>query len=1652
MKIYTKLLFSTCLIGLLLVSYVNAQVTVTPATSTICPGQSVTLNATGQTGGPNGTGIQTNACTAAGTQVNGLTDDNVQGPFNIGFNFCFYGNNYNQFYVCSNNWMGFSGGQTGTWQTAPIPSVANTVPKNCIMAPWQDINPGLGGTVRWKLIGTAPNRMLTVSWCQIPMFSCTGLLYSSQIIIHETTNIIETHILNRPLCLNWNNGNATHGLHNANGTQATVVPGRNNTAWTAANDGKRFIPNGPGTGCGQTTSYIIEDIPYNPQYGNPPGPITWFEMPDLTTPIGTGNSITVTPTNATTIYRASQNPNGIAPFGEATVNWDIQNVNFLVDDFDCFGSPTGASISASVANFGPWSYVWTDISGVPVSSQNNVNGPGVYVPPNEGSYIVTVTDNLGCTHTDTATIVEPDLLQIQLTSLDSMLCFGDNQANFSVLASGGTPPYNYTSNPPLLGANGNFVSNAGGNFEVTVTDANNCTSAINVSVYQEQVPFTILVDTIQQIPCFGLNNGQIIIIPVGGLAPYSFTVAQNPALNNSSGQFINLPPGQYTITCSDSYGCSYVVEATISQPANPLSANIISQTPVRCFGEGNGRIIIAAQGGTPPYQFGNSVNTLFTNPAIFDDLFAGPDQFLVVDANGCNVTVPYVMTQPNQELTVSINNFQNVLCLPTIDGSISLTVSGGTPYIDNIYRHALLMQQPNLDYDTVEVNFTGVFGNLNSGAYYIIISDAAGCTQTVVFDITAPTHPLGLNVVIHTDNICYGGNIGRLFFEATGGTPSYQYLVNSSVVTNNDVNNLIAGSYLLTVIDSNGCQKDTIVPILEPPFYQLQFVNIDSVYCFGDCNGTVQVNAIGGTPNYTYQINGVTSNNTGLFENLCSEPFTITVTDGNGCTLTGNNEVLQPEAPLDAIVVLNDSVTCFGGNNGMFYIQAIGGSPNYTYSMVGQTNGVTETNQNGVFTGLTADDYDVTITDSKNCTILRTVNIGQPEIPMTLSISGITNVLCHGDTTGKICFNIIGGTAPYTYFCQDDALVAPEGLLATGNTCFWGLNAGTYTITVTDSRGCSASLTATITQPANPLSASSVQTDVTCFGGSNGSAAITAIGGTVPYEYAINTNPFVYTAVFAFNQLSSGNYSVIVRDANLCTTTVPFFINQPEFPLAAETVNIETLRCFGDSNACVQIAGIATTGTAPYTYSYNNSTNTTGIFCGFPAGIYSFIVTDANNCTLVHQVNIEAPQPVEAVIVSSIPVSCFGGSNGRLKAAGVGGTPGQNPAYFFEWLGLPSQADSVVNLSATTYCVVVRDSLGCRDTACATITQPEQLLAAGVGEKNICIGDSTTLTMNATGGTPDYTFTWLPNGVMQTPPLTGSQIVVNPTTTTYYVIDVRDSRGCRAPRDTFNVVIHPLPTANFVAEDKFICEGECTPFTDISLISSTTGDSLVNWTWWFGDNTFRSEFNPTQCYNTPGNKTVKLVVETNIGCKDTIEIANAVVVYPKPTIKFDFSPSPATLLEPTITFNHFQPEGNTYSWTFGDGNNFNGINPVHTYNDTGWYKVVLTQTTDKGCIDSLAQYVRIDPDVTLFVPNAFTPNGDRINDTFLVIGQYIKEYNLIIFDRWGQQVFASDSLSSVWDGTKEGQQMYIGTYSWQIRAVDSFGNRIRKNGQVSLIR
>ena len=364
--------------------------------------------------------------TNTGTQLF-MGDDTQQGPFNIGFTFCYFGQTYTQFWVGSNGWVSFSPGQPTTFTSTPIPNGAFNIPKNCIMGPWQDWHPGIGGQIRYQVQGTAPCRKLVVSWINMPMFGCTQTLGTFHIVIYESSNYIENHIQSKPFC-SWANGTAVQGIHNQAGTAAITVVGRNSTQWTANNDAFRWVPSGP----------VVNPV------------LTWYQVGNPN-PIGTGPTINVTPPAAGASYTC----HFVYPICNSGWSNCNQQQGGLGPD-TVFVQPGPPNLPPPIINFGnPTCNGYCDglINIIPVGGNGVTTISWNGLLPNNfinlglcsGNYPFTITDSQGCTVSSTVTLVDPPAVVINPIVGSDTVCYNSTNNLFDVSSTFPNLFYNWST-------------------------------------------------------------------------------------------------------------------------------------------------------------------------------------------------------------------------------------------------------------------------------------------------------------------------------------------------------------------------------------------------------------------------------------------------------------------------------------------------------------------------------------------------------------------------------------------------------------------------------------------------------------------------------------------------------------------------------------------------------------------------------------------------------------------------------------------------------------------------------------------------------------------------------------------------------------------------------------------------------------------------------------------------------------------------------------------------------------------------------------------------------------------------------------------------------------------------------------------------------
>jgi len=819
--------------------------------------------------------------------------------------------------------------------------------------------------------------------------------------------------------------------------------------------------------------------------------------------------------------------------------------------------------------------------------------------------------------------------------------------------------------------------------------------------------------------------------------------------------------------------------------------------------------------------------------------------------------------------------------------------------------------------------------------------------------------------------------------------------------------------YFITTCGSTGfdyinCMMDNI-SCIQPATTS----NSTDVTCNGACDGTAWSAPTSGTPPFTFSWQPGGSTNDTIY-NLCPGTYTVTVTDAGGQQAIDSVTITQP--PAIALQTNQVDVTCNGGNNGTATVTANGGTPTYTYSWSpgGQTT--------ATINSLTAGTYIATVTDANGCTATATVIITEPAA-QTAPVSG-TDITCFGVCTGSATVTPVGGTPPYAYNWL------PSGGNATiaSNLC-----AGSYTCNITDANGCIITASLTLTEPPQ-LTLNAAGLDATCNGVCDGQLLAIPNGGVAPYGYAWSNGCNVANC---FN-VCAGAYTLVVTDANGCTINGNAAVNEPT-PVAL-VINPVTSTC-GLPNGSATV--VPNGGTPGYTYLWPSG-GTLDTENNLPPGNVCVQVTDANGCIANDCVNIPTT-PGVTLSTAQTDVSCFGGTNGDATVTIL---TGQQPTGI-SWSDGQTTA-TATGLVAGNYVVTVTDANGCVNTANVTITEPAQLTVAPGAAPTICNGQQTNITAVANGGTAPYNYAWTPG------PLNGGTVNVQPTSTTTYIITVTDANNCVAV-DSVLVTVNPVPVPQLSSDQQTGCVPLAVNFTDQSNVSSGT---ITGWLWDFGDGSPTStQQNPSHTYTTVGVYNVTLTVTTAAGCTQTLTMPNYISTYAIPTADFILGPQPTTVLNSTISFTDQSLLATQWEWNFGDPLDINNTstlqNPQHTYNDTGIYCVQLRVTSANGCVDSTTECLVIEPEFTFFVPNAFTPNGDGNNDEFSGYGSYITEYNMWIFDRWGNLIFHTDDLYKRWDGKVQGKSDNIcqeDVYVWKIVLKDLQEKTHKYIGHVSLIK
>jgi gliding motility-associated-like protein len=1219
-------------------------------------------------------------------------------------------------------------------------------------------------------------------------------------------------------------------------------------------------------------------------------------------------------------------------------------------------------------------------------SSNTVGGLSV------GPHYAYVRDSLGCVDSVAFTMIEPTAVQLFLDSMTPSPCV----ASIGVLVvhgAGGYAPYRY------LWSDGRTLpridSVVGGRFwHVTVTDSNGCVA--NDSFYVGLVQPVISLDSIFNSNCYKDSSGRIYVHAIGGTPPtrYFWSTGSN------DDHLVNLGPGTYMVTTSDTLGCQTHDTLQILEPSIIVN-RLDSIVRPGCNGASDGEIFITTSGGTAPYSWNWSTGATTEDVG---GLAVGSYILTTTDSHGCQHIDTFNVSEP-AALTITLSAQRNVSCLFGNDGSLTITMSGGTAPYTYFWDNGDNSAHPV---------------GLSAGSYTVSVYDFHNCLAVDTFTITQPTQLL--STISGTNLACHGDHDGSVTVVPSGGTPRYYYLWDDPAgQTTATATNLNGGTYHVTITDTLGCVRRDSLYINEPSSLIFNINPIVNVNCYGDSNASFRINASGGSPAYAYSIDsGATWAATFSYSGLRAGVYPVQVRDDSGCITRYNQTIIQP-TPLGINRISVQNINCFGERNGRIQVVGTGGTSPYIY---GWSNGI----NNPIADSLRIGTYIILVIDSHGCAVRDTITLIQPTL-LTTSTAGV-DASCHGGNNGSASTNPVGGTTPYRYLWDD----AAHQTTATANA----LIAGTYHVTVTDSHGCVAIDSIVISEPP----AITVRIDsgnITCNRGLNGYINAVGSGGTPTLTYSIDGALFFASG--SFTNLPAGAYTVTIRDGNNCTTTRRVQLTEPR-RIGPVVLGITNALCNGSSDGTVTLG--ATNGTAPFQYSMNKITfQTSNTFGGFSAGTYKTFILDSLGCIDSTVFTIEEPALTVLNLTPTMP-KCFNDSTGVITCSGSGGTA---PYQYSLDNGVTYTSRNVFSgLPAGTYFLAIRDSHGCQGTASITLVYPPRFVLSPTPHDLQCWDvENGTIDANPSGGTSpysNYTFV-LPGG----PTLNSTTPHIGDLTSGLWTVSATDANGCiatalanvaRPPVDTYGLQIDSTTCfAPMIHDGAVHVRAEANP-----------------------PYTFQVDNNPVQyiphLYQLSAGP--HIIIATNVrGCVDTI----LVTVPQPPPLTLTVEPDTIHLPLGGAAPVHIRQENGvnvTWTWSPQDGLSCPDCpNPIVS----SYYDMIYTvrvydhryQFSTFDCYTQAELFVFVDRHHRSYVPNAFTPgNRDGFNDIFQLYGEAVKNIRLTIFDRWGEKMYEGKGYGAGWDGTYKGTLMNPGVYVYYADVEYLDGQTEQYSGSVTLLR
>lgn len=996
------------------------------------------------------------------------------------------------------------------------------------------------------------------------------------------------------------------------------------------------------------------------------------------------------------------------------------------------------------------------------------------------------------------------------------------------------------------------------------------------------------VASIENVRCIGTNTGKITLSVSGGIGPYTYNWSNG--MNTNTPTLNNVPGGTYSVTVTPAQGSSTTLEdILVEAPPSAITVQLVETLPPGCNGVA-GAMLVEADGGwsNHEYLWNNGQNTPELN-----NVLAGTYTVSVTDQGGCVKSQSFVLS-PAPPMTASIAPPPAITCAQAT-AQLNATASAGDFVTYNWFAS---------NGGTIVSGGTSLTPTVGSAGTYVlqVTNSQTTCViyanTSVSNNIVPPTASAGTGGSINcsqTTAVLQGsGSTGTNFTYAWSATNGGNILSGGNTLAPT-VN--AAGTYILQVTNTtNGCTATSSASVTGNNSSLPANATGGAISC---TTNAVTLNVSGAPANATYTWTGPNNFSSAVQNPTVNDAgtYTVLVTDATGCSGTAvatvSNNVAAPGA-----IAMGGTVTCISTS---VVLNGSSATPNVTYAWTGPDNFIST---NAAPTVSAVGNYTLVVTNPANgCTSSATTAVLASNTPPTASIAAPANLNCNNVQLQLNATNSTQGPQMEYQWSTTEGNIASGGFSLTPTIT----EAGIYILYVTNGlNGCTSTASVAVQESA-PVSSTATASAVTCYGTANGTASVTPAGGNGTYAYAWSTGANTATV----SGLTAGQYAVVVTDGEGCTASTSVTVDQPSVLVPNATATSQTANGLNDGTA----AAAPTGGTAGYTYLWNDG-QTTAAIANLAPGNYTVVITDANGCTAVQIVTVNAFNCALSAQLSATNVACFGGNNGTATVT----LAGANDPVSFTW-STGANTAAVNNLTAGTYTVAILDGNNCPAQLNVVITEPSELLANATATHETASGaNDGTASAAPVGGSGNFTYLWSNNQTTAT--ITG----LAPGT---YTVTVSDANNCQSVRsvtvNSFDCAISTTLSATNVT-----CFGAANGTATVSLLGGTAPFTYV---WSNGANT------ATAANLSAGTYTVAIVDNNGCNTSATIAIAQPPALLPSvATVTNTLCPNEATGLIDVNIAGGTAPY--TYLWNNGA--------PTEDLKDVlaGTYTVVVTDANN----------------------------------------------------------------------------------------------------------